>query len=122
MAAHFRFRQRHDAIPAADLLFNGRLDELFIYNYALSGTEITRLAANQPPPPTIPTTMSAALAGNALLISWPSNYVGSRLESNSASLTTAEMWFTVSGSTSSNRMSMPVSPSASNGIFRLAYP
>jgi hypothetical protein len=33
----------------ADPLFNGRLDELFIYNYALSDAEIARLAANQPP-------------------------------------------------------------------------
>src|SRR6185503_3887525 len=59
---------------------------LFIYNYALSGSEVTRLAANQPPPPTVPTTMSTSLAGNTLQISWPSNYVGSRLESNSFSL------------------------------------
>lgn len=34
---------------AADPLFGGRLDELFIYNYALSGNEIARLAANEPP-------------------------------------------------------------------------
>lgn len=33
----------------ADPLFGGRLDELFIYNYALSGNEIARLAANEPP-------------------------------------------------------------------------
>jgi len=94
---------------------------LFIHNYALSA-EITRLAANQPPPPTASTTMSTSIAGNTLQISWPSNYVGSRLESNSVSLTTAGMWFTVSGSTSSNRMSMPINPSASNVFFRLAYP
>jgi hypothetical protein len=106
----------------ADPLFNGRLDELFIYNYALSGTEISRLAANQPPPPTVPTRMSTSLESNALLISWPSNYAGCRLESNAASLTATGLWFTVPGSASSNLMSIPISPSRSNIFFRLAYP
>jgi hypothetical protein len=87
----------------------------------LSGTEITRLATNQLPP-TIPTAISSSLAGNTLQISWPSNYMSSRLESNSVNLTATGMWFTASGSISSNRMSMPINPSASNVFFRLAYP
>jgi hypothetical protein len=52
----------------------------------LSGTEVTRLAGNQPPPPTVPPRKSTSLAGNTLLISWPSNYAGCRLESNSVSV------------------------------------
>lgn len=105
----------------ADPFFNGRLDELFIYNYALSGTEITRLAANQPPPPTVPTRMTASRLGNTLQISWPSNYVGCRLESNSVSLRAAGKWFPVSASISSNRMSIPINPSGSSVFLRLVY-
>ena len=48
---------------AGDPLFNGRLDELFIYNHALGDAEITRLVANQPPP-TAPTRISISFTGN----------------------------------------------------------
>jgi hypothetical protein len=106
----------------ADPLFNGRLDELFIYNYALSDTEITRLAANLPPPPTTPTTLSAVLAGSTLNFSWPSNYIGCRLESNAISLVATGSWFTVAGSASTNKFFVPLNASTTNVFFRLAYP
>jgi hypothetical protein len=63
----------------ADPLFAGRLDDLYVYNYALSDTEIARLMNGQPPPPVVPTSLSSALAGNILSFSWPSNYIGCRL-------------------------------------------
>jgi hypothetical protein len=111
-----------DSQYAADPFFNGRLDEVFIYNYALSSTEITRLAANQPPPPTVPTTMSFSLAGGSLLLSWPSNYIGCRLESNAVSVAASGAWFTVSGSVSNTQISIPIDSSSSNVFYRLAYP
>jgi hypothetical protein len=105
-----------------DPLFNGRLDEFFIYNYVLSSTEITRLMNNQPPPPVTPTTLATSLAGNTLNFSWPANYVGCRLESNSLSLTATGSWFTVAGSASTNQISIPLNASRTNVFFRLAYP
>lgn len=105
-----------------DPLFNGRLDELFIYNYALSDTEITRLMNNLPPPPVAPTSLSTSLAGNNLLMSWPSNYLGCRLESNSVSLTAPGSWFTVFGSATTNQMALPINASSANVFFRLVYP
>ncbi len=105
-----------------DPLFNGRLDELFIYNYALSGAEIAGLMVNQPPPPLAPTSVSTSIAGNSLSLSWPSNYVGYRLESNAVSLTATGSWFTVPGSAMTNFLAMPISPSDSNVFFRLVYP
>lgn len=105
-----------------DPLFNGRLDELFLYNYALSDSEITKLAANQPPPPTAPTSLATAIAGNTLLMSWPANYLGCRLESNSVSLTAPANWFTVSGSATTNQMALPINTANSNVFFRLVYP
>jgi hypothetical protein len=105
-----------------DPLFNGRLDEVFIYNYALSSTEIARLAANQPPPPTVPTTLAFSATGNSLLLSWPSNYVGCRLESNAISIMSPARWFTVPGSSSNYQMLLPVNASVSNVFYRLAYP
>jgi hypothetical protein len=111
-----------DSQYAGDPLLNGRLDELFIYNYALSSTEITRLAVNQPPPPTVPTTMSFSLTGNSMLLSWPSNYIGCRLESNAVSVAASGSWFTVSGSASNVQVSIPIEQSSLNVFYRLVYP
>ena len=105
-----------------DPLFNGRLDELFIYNYALSDAEITRLMNNLPPPPVAPTTLATTVNGNILSLAWPSNYLGCRLESNSISLTTPGSWFTVSGSTATNLMTLPIDAANTNVFFRLVYP
>jgi len=107
---------------SADPLFNGRLDELFFYNYALSDAEIARLMNNQPPPPVTPTALSTILTGNMLSFSWPSNYLGCRLESNSVSLTATSSWFTVAGSASTNQIFIPFDVSRTNVFLRLAYP
>lgn len=106
----------------ADPFFNGNLDDVYIYNYALSATEIARLTANQPPPPTVPTTISVATSPNTLLLSWPSNYIGCSLESNSVGLTATDSWFVVLGSSSSNQLSLPISTFSSNIFYRLVYP
>lgn len=106
-----------------DPLFNGRLDEVYLYNYSLSDTEISRLAnSNLPPPPTVPTTLTMTVAGNALNVSWPSNYIGSRLESNSVGLTASDSWFTVPSSAASNSVMIPIAADQTNVFFRLAYP
>jgi hypothetical protein len=111
-----------DSLYPADPFFNGRLDEVFIYNYALSSMEITRLTANQPPPPTVPTTMSFSLTDSSLLLYWPANYIGCRLESNAVSVTANGAWFTVFGSTSNSQISIPINQISSNVFYRLAYP
>ncbi|MGC3961172.1 MAG: RICIN domain-containing protein [Verrucomicrobiota bacterium] len=105
-----------------DPLFNGRLDELFIYNYALSDAEITRLATNQPPPPTASTSLAVSVAGGFLLMSWPTNYLGCRLESNAISLTAPGSWFAVPGSATTNQLLLPINADSSNVFFRLVYP
>jgi hypothetical protein len=105
-----------------DPLFNGRLDELFLYNYALSDSEITRLMNNQPPPPGTPTALLASLAGSTLDFTWPSNYLGCRLESNSVGLTASTFWFAVGNSAATNKMVVPVDIARTNVFFRLVYP
>ncbi len=107
---------------SSDPLFNGRLDELFIYNYALSDAEIVRLVNNQPPPPTSPMNLNVEWAGDILNIAWPASYIGSRLESNSISLTATDSWFTVPGSAFTNQSQIAIDPTATNVFFRLVYP
>ncbi len=107
----------------ADPLFNGKLDEFYIYNYALSDTEVARLATNnQPPPPFIPTTLSNTVSANSLLLSWPSNYLGCTLQSNAVGLTASGSWFAVPGSSATNQLSLPITTSISNVFYRLVYP
>jgi hypothetical protein len=105
---------------AGDPLFNGRLDELYIYDHALGDVEISRLVANQPPP-TVPARMAIARTGDTVRLSWPESYVGSRLESNS-DLTASGGWGSVFGSASTNQMLIPINPFGSNVFFRLVYP
>ena len=109
---------------SADPLLNGRLDELFIYNYALSNTEITRLMNNQPPPPVMPTTLSVMLNGNSWNLSWPSNYLGCRLQvqTNSPNVGLTANWFDVTGSGVTNGVLMPVNPGNGSVFYRLIYP
>ena len=111
----------------ADPFFNGRLDEVFIYNYALSDTEITRLAANQPPPPTTPTAISALVSGKTLTLSWPTNYVGSRLVMQTNRLTNGisfntNDWATVPASQQTNQVPLPIDPTLPAEFYRLIYP
>ncbi|HZT22395.1 MAG TPA: LamG-like jellyroll fold domain-containing protein [Verrucomicrobiae bacterium] len=111
----------------ADPFFNGRLDEVFIFNYALSDMEIARLAANQPPPPTTPTAVSVALSGKTLTLSWPSNYVGSRLLmqtnhfANGLSLNTND-WGAIPNSQLTNQVVLPIDPAWPLEFYRLVYP
>ena len=105
-----------------DPLFNGRLDEVYAYNYALSDTEISRLANNVPPPPSEPTTLITTVAGGALNISWPLNYLGCRLESNSVGITANDAWFTVSNSAATNAIHLPIDLNQAKVFFRLSYP
>ena len=107
-----------------DPLFNGRLDELFIYNYALNDTEITRLTDNLPPPPVTPTTLSAVFAGNLLNLSWPLNYVGCRLQVQTNSLNSGlgPNWYDVAGSSLTNNVALPIDANNGNVFFRLIYP
>lgn len=109
---------------AADPLFGGRLDGLFLYNYALSDTEITRLINNQPPPPVAPTTLSTVLSDNMLNFSWPSNYIGCRLQvqTNSLDAGLGTNWVDVPGADLTNSLVLPLETTEGSVFYRLIYP
>jgi hypothetical protein len=104
---------------AADPFFNGRLDEVFIYNYALSGAAIMRLMNNQPPV-TYSTNLSVSVSDGALSLSWPADHVGWRLQAQTNGL--GANWVDVPGSTVSNMMTLPFDAAAGSVFFRLIYP
>ena len=118
-ALNYLGKSQYDADP----LFNGRLEKVYVYNYALSNAEITRLMAGQPPPPTTPTTITAAFSAGTLNLSWPSNYLGCRLQVQTNNLATGlgTNWFDVAGSTTTNEMTLPVDNANGSVFYRLFY-
>jgi hypothetical protein len=103
---------------SADPFFNGRLDAMFVFNYALSGAEITRLMNNQPPA-TYSTNLTASVSENSFSLSWPADHVGWRLQAQTNGLGTN--WFDVPGSSATNLMSLPMD-GAGSVFYRLIYP
>lgn len=107
---------------SGDPYFQGKLDEVFLFQRALSEAEIARLMLNLPPPSTIPTSLSLARVGGALSLSWPPDYLGSRLEVNTTGWGGPASWLTVPGSTDTNQVWIPLGGSPASVFYRLAYP
>jgi autotransporter-associated beta strand protein len=76
-------------------------------------------------PPAInpnPTNIVFSVSGNQLTLGWPPDHTGWLLQSNSAGLTSAGSWFTVSGSGSTNQFIFTIDPSTTNVFFRMLKP
>jgi hypothetical protein len=67
------------------------------------------------------TNVTYSLQGNLLTLSWPTNYTGWLLQSNSTGLQSAN-WFTVPGSGNTNRVQVTVRPGQPNVFYRLVVP
>ncbi len=68
--------------------------------------------------------LSSSLAGDQFQLAWPMDHTGWRLEAqtNSTALGLSTDWTTVSGSTNSNLMLVPVDAGSGCVFFRLVYP
>ena len=71
---------------------------------------------------TTPTNITVSVSGNVMTLSWPSDYLGWQLLSNSVSLTAPNQWFPVAGSTSTTQENLTLDPSRTNVFFRMVYP
>ena len=72
--------------------------------------------------PATGTNLAFSVAGNQLALSWPSNYTGWLLQSNSAGLALTSAWFTVPGSAGTNRVGISLDPGKTNVFFRMLLP
>ena len=75
--------------------------------------------------PLLGCTLNGPLAnGGQLQFSWPAGNTGWRLQTqtNSAAAGLGTNWFTVSGSTATNQMTIPVASGVGSVFFRLVYP
>ena len=64
--------------------------------------------------------ISASLNDSQIQFDWPANNIGWRLEAQTNGLGTN--WFTVSGSSATNKIVLPINSTNSSVFFRLAYP
>jgi hypothetical protein len=67
------------------------------------------------------TNLTYGVSGNQLTLSWPMNYTGWLLQSNSTGLAGTN-WFPVPGSGNTNRVQLMIQPGLSNVFYRLALP
>lgn len=86
---------------------------------ALDGTIAVISSVN-----TIPTNIMASISGNMLQLAWPADRTGWRLEvqTNGLTLGLNTNWVTVSGSSTTNQIYLPIHPASGSVFWRLAYP
>jgi autotransporter-associated beta strand protein len=70
------------------------------------------------------TSLSYAFSSGGLTLSWPQDHTGWRLETQTNSLATGlgTNWFTVSDSTATNQIIVPLNATNGSVFFRLVYP
>ena len=87
-----------------------------------------QLTVNVPPasawllnPVIMPTNITVSVAGTLLNLSWPTNYTGWELQSNSTGIISPN-WYTVPGSVNTNRVQITIQPGQRNVFYRLSLP
>jgi hypothetical protein len=116
-------------------LTNGLLGASFVDSSAANGTTYFYVltATNQfgeslasaelgaTPIPSTPTHITASAAGSNFTVSWPSNYVGWILQTNSVGLENPANWGDLPGSVTNSQMTFPLGNPAAQ-FFRLRHP
>jgi autotransporter-associated beta strand protein len=86
---------------------------------AVDGTIAVVSAVN-----TAPTNITVAVNGNILQLSWPADHTGWRLEAQTNQIVAglSTNWFSLAGSSATNRMDLPMDPANGSVFFRLTFP
>ncbi|WP_150107266.1 Ig-like domain-containing protein [Pedosphaera parvula] len=69
-----------------------------------------------------PTNLVVSSSNNHLTFSWPVDHTGWQLQSNSVGLTATGSWYTVTGSTSTNQITITPDASKSSVFYRMIFP
>ncbi|MCX6922071.1 MAG: autotransporter-associated beta strand repeat-containing protein, partial [Verrucomicrobia bacterium] len=101
---------------------NGVLEDVRVYSRALTAEEISALAFGGPPAKinTTPTSITTAVSGGQLTLSWPADHTGWTLQSQTN--LSSRPWYPVSGSSATNSMTIPIDPTKPTVFYRLVYP
>jgi autotransporter-associated beta strand protein len=90
-------------------------------NLNVDGT-IKLLTGGSAGPNLNPTNVNVSVAGNVMTLSWPPDYLGYQLLSNSVGLLATNQWFAIPGSTSVTQENLTLDISKTNVFFRIVYP
>jgi hypothetical protein len=104
-------------------VFNGKIDEVAVFNHALSASQIqglTGLVFVNTDPATA--NFTASVSGQTLNFSWAADHKGWQLYTNAVGLTATGSWYPVPGSASGTSQSITVNPTQPNVFFQLRYP
>ncbi len=109
-------------------IFNGKMDEAAIFNYALSASQIQQLYTSAITAPVTVNTNSTnvvfSVANSQLTLSWPADHIGWQLQAqtNKLSVGISTNWVNVSGTTGTNKILIPINLTNGTVFYRLAYP
>ncbi|HTV41028.1 MAG TPA: LamG-like jellyroll fold domain-containing protein [Candidatus Sulfotelmatobacter sp.] len=120
-------RTSTEAVANYDLNFNGNIQDVALYNYALSPQQVlTHYLASQGIVFSIaPTNITASYSSSSssLTLSWPANHTGWTLQAqtNGLSVGISTNWVNVSGSAGANQVVIPVNMTNGTVFYRLIY-
>ena len=108
-------------------IFNGEMDEVALFNYTLSASQLGQLyyAATGTPASTNATKVVFSVpVNNQMTLSWPGDHTGWQLQAqtNSVSVGISTNWVNVSPSTGTNQVAVPVNLTNGSVFYRLVYP
>ena len=75
---------------------------------------------------TTPTNILTSVSGNVLTLSWPTDHIGWRLQTQTNSIASglnpSGTWFDVVGATSVSTLNFTINPAAGTVFYRMIYP
>ncbi len=109
--------------------FNGQMDEVAIFNYPLSFGQLQQLytaatTGSSGAVNTNPTNIMFSVSGGNLMLSWPTDHTGWRLQAqtNNLSVGIGTNWVDVAGSTATNQVVIPINITNGSVFYHLVYP
>ncbi len=120
-------RTSGQSVTNYDLQFKGRIDDVAIYNYALTPIQVRSdyvAAIKNAVFSAGPTNILFSVAGTNLTLSWPVNHFGWRLLAQTNSLTKGlgTNWTTVANSSLTNAVIVPIIRNNGSVFYLLTYP
>jgi hypothetical protein len=114
-----------------DYPLNGDVAELIVTASAIPSNEVATLdnylstqhqfGLFNGNPTSIGMSVTASLTNSQITLSWPTDHTGWQLQSNSVGLAATNAWYTVSGSTLTNTITVTPSAAQTNVFYRMFY-
>jgi hypothetical protein len=113
-------RASSQSVTNYDLQFRGRIDNVAIYNYALSRTQVAADFSTAVKDAVV----APSLSGTTLTLTWPVDRVGWRLlaQTNSLSKGLGTNWVVVTGANTTNKVVIPINRSNGSVFYEMTYP